>query len=96
MFALEIHTKCVIAQLPQRAQQPQRAPQPQRARAPGPPAEPQRARALARVRMDPSVLQRESNDPNQLNEELYIHCALDFATHNYVKLRHITIDIQEN
>ena len=78
MFALEIHTKCVIAQLPQRAQQPQRA------------------RALARVRMDPSVLQRESNDPNQLNEELYIHCALDFATHNYVKLRHITIDIQEN
>ena len=84
MFALEIHTKCVIAQLPQRAQQPQRAPQPQR------------ARALARVRMDPSVLQRESNDPNQLNEELYIHCALDFATHNYVKLRHITIDIQEN
>ena len=66
------------------------------ARAPGPPVEPQRARALARVRMDPSVLQRESNDPNQLNEELYIHCALDFATHNYVKLRHITIDIQEN
>ena len=65
-------------------------------RAPGPPAEPQHARALARVRMDPSVLQRESNDPNQLNEELYIHCALDFATHNYVKLRHITIDIQEN
>ena len=90
MFALEIHTKCIIAQLPQRA------PQPQRARAPGPRAEPQRARALARVRMDPSVLQRESNDPNQLNEELYIHCALDFATHNYVKLRHITIDIQEN
>ena len=67
-----------------------------RACAPGPPAEPQRAWALACVRMDPSVLQRESNDPNQLNEELYIHCALDFATHNYVKLRHITIDIQEN
>ena len=33
MFALEIHTKCIITQLPQRAQQPQRAPQPQRARA---------------------------------------------------------------
>ena len=94
MFALEIHTKCVIAQLPQRALQPQRAAATASARAPGPPAEPQRARA--RVRMDPSVLQRESNDPNQLNEELYIHCALDFATHNYVKLRHITIDIQEN
>ena len=72
MFALEIHTKCVIVQLPQCAW------------------------ALACVRINPSVLQCELNDSNQLNEELYIHCTLDFATHNYVKLRHITIDIQEN